>query len=156
KSELLARLLRRLEPAEIAIGVAYLSGHLRQGRIGIGGGAIQSAIAAASVSPRALLTLSDVDQAFESMATIAGKGSTAERVRVLADLLGRATSEERDFLVRLVFGELRQGALIGVMEEALARATGVSLAELRRAGMLSGDLEAVAAAVLSEGRPGLD
>src|ERR671933_780274 len=85
----------------------------------------------------------------------AGPGSQAERRRLLGALLGRAGEAEHRFLVRLLSGDLRQGALAGVMTEAVARAAGLPLAEVRRALMLRGDLGAVAEAALTEGSDGL-
>lgn len=120
KTGALASLLRRLAPEEIDIAVAYLSGHLRQGRIGIGGAAVRGA-RPGSAAEAPSLTLLEVDAIFERIAGISGAGSTAARVGMLSDLLGRATREEQDFLVRLIYGELRQGALAGLMAEALER-----------------------------------
>ena len=154
KISVLGDLLRRLAPEEIDIAVAFLSGHLRQGRIGLGGAALRSAspeTAAAEPS----LTLGEVDASFERIAGTTGSGSTAERGRLLSGLLSRATREEQDFLVRLIFGELRQGALAGLMAEALAAAAEVPADEVRRALMLAGELPEVARAVLTAGRPGL-
>jgi len=92
---------------------------------------------------------------FQRLAGTTGSGSTAERVRLLAGLFSRTTPPEQDFLVRLIFGELRQGALAGLMSEALAAAAQVPAGEVRRALMLAGELPAVARAALTEGRPGL-
>ena len=154
KTGALADLLRRLAPDEIDIAVAFLSGHLRQGRIGLGGAAVRNAMpGSAAAGPS--LTLREVDAAFERIASVSGAGSTAERGRLLSDLLSRATREEQDFLVRLLYGELRQGALAGLMAEALAAAAEVPADEVRRALMLAGGLTEVARAVLTEGRPGL-
>ena len=150
----LAELLRRLDPTEIDVAIAFLSGEPRQGRIGIGPAAIREArSSAASATPT--LQLADVDQAFDRVAGAAGKGSAADRVAVLRELLSRATADEQDFVVRLLFGELRQGALEGVLVEAVARAAGLSSAALRRAVMMAGELAAVARAVLVEGERGL-
>jgi DNA ligase-1 len=104
------------------------------------------------------LELGEVDAAFARIAAAAGAGSTAERVRLLRELLARAAAgggAEAEFLVRLVFGELRQGALAGLMAEALAAAAAIPAGEVRRALMLAGDLPAVAQAALTLGRPGL-
>jgi DNA ligase-1 len=150
----LAELLRRMPPDEVEIGVAFLSGSARQGRIGVGWSAIRearSAPAAETVS----LELRDVDEAFAAIASIAGAGSSREKMRVLRALLGRATGDEQDFLVRLLFGELRQGALEGVLLDAVARASGVASATIRRAAMMAGDLGAVARAALEHGEAGL-
>ncbi|HET8584139.1 MAG TPA: ATP-dependent DNA ligase, partial [Casimicrobiaceae bacterium] len=121
KTSLLAALLRRLAPEEIAIGVAYLSGETRQGRSGVGYALLRDA---ASSHPATVpsLTIADVDAALAEAASMSGSGSRAARTRVLAALLARATSDERDFLFRLVTGELRQGALESLMIDAVAAA----------------------------------
>jgi DNA ligase-1 len=96
-----------------------------------------------------------VDDVFERIAATAGRGSPADRVRMLRELLERATNDEQDFLVRLLFGELRQGALEAVLLEAVARAADVSPVAVRRAVMMAGELASVARAVLVEGEPAL-
>jgi len=146
--------LRRAEPDAIPTAVALLSGEPRQGRIGIGramlGAAMPSATAAA-----ATLILAEVDAALDRIARTTGAGSAADRARLLNELLARATPDEQDFLLRAVLGELRQGAVQGLMTEAVAQAAGVAVDDVRRALMVSGDLGAVALAALTEGRHGL-
>ena len=154
KIEQLATLLRALAPTEIEIAIAFLSGEPRQGRIGIGGSAIRDARPLASAASPTL-QLIEVDEVFERIAAKAGRGSPADRVRMLRELLERATNEEQDFLVRLLFGELRQGALEAVLLEAVARAADVSPGAVRRAVMMAGELPSVARAVLVEGEAGL-
>ncbi len=85
-----------------------------------------------------------MDAAFTRIGSLAGKGSSAERKRLISDLLSAATADEQYFLARLLSGELGQGALDGVMTEAVARAAGVPVAQVRRAVMLRGSLPAVA------------
>ncbi len=155
KIEHLADCLRRLEAREIPVAVAYLCGRLPQGRIGLGGAAIEAAWPGTAAA-EAQLTLAQVDASFERMSRLEGKGSSRQRVACFRDVLGKATSEEQDFLVRLVLGELRQGALEGLVVAALARASATSVEDLRRALTLAGNLEAVAEAVLTEGCVGLD
>jgi DNA ligase 1 len=150
----LADLLRRLGPEEIDPAAAWLSGHLRQGRIGLGGAAVRDA-RPGTLAAEPSLSIGEVDAAFERIASVSGAGSTAERGRLLSGLLSRATQPEQDFLIRLIFGELRQGALAGLMAEALATAADVPADEVRRALMLAGELPVVARAVLTEGRPAL-
>lgn len=150
KTASLAALLGRLAPDEIAVAIAFLSGDTRQGRLGVGPAAIWEARATPPVETPALELL-EVDQVFERLARLSGPGSADERVRLLRSLLGRATAAEQDFLQRLLFGELRQGALEGVLLEAVALAGGVPAAALRRAGMMAGGLAAAAPAVLTGG-----
>ena len=152
KVERLASTLRRLEPAEAPIAVAYLSGQLRQRPIGVGYASMRDL---PPPSESTSLTLREVDAALEAIGLTVGRDSQAERRRQLIGLLGRATRDEQDFLVRLMIGELRQGALEGVMLDALARALGAPLADVRRAVMLRGDLGAVAEAGLRDGPAGL-
>ena len=146
----LADLLARLEPDEIEPTVAYLSGATRQGRIGVGYAAIRSA----SDTPPAespSLEIRELDAAFASLAGLSGKGSAGERARILRSLFSRATRDEQDFLARLLHGELRQGALEGVLLEAIARASSVDAARVRRAAMMAGELGPVARAAFASG-----
>ena len=150
----LATLLQRVTPAEVDIAIAFLSGELRQGRIGIGPSAIRDATPLDGAASPALQLL-DVDESFERIAATTGHGSSGDRVRQLRDLFARATRDEQDFLIRLLFGELRQGALEGVLLEAVARAGNASPAAVRRAVMMAGELAPVARALLIEGASGL-
>jgi ATP-dependent DNA ligase I len=152
KIEALASALRSATPEEAPIVVAYLSGELPQRQIGVGWAALRSAPPPAETST---LTVADVDAAFTRIGALAGKGSTAARKDMVGVLMGMATADEQYFLVRLLSGELRQGALDGVMTEAVARASEVPVADVRRAVMLSGSLPATAAAALGGGREAL-
>lgn len=152
KIDALSSALRSATPDEAPIVVAYLSGELPQRQIGVGWAALRDAPPAAR-SPS--LTVGDVDEAFTRIGAQAGKGSAAERKRLIGELMRAATADEQYFLVRLLSGELRQGALDGVMTEAVARAAEVPVAQVRRAVMLRGSLPAVAGAALSGGSTAL-
>jgi DNA ligase 1 len=150
----LADLLREASPDEAAIAVSWLTGELPQGRVGLGPAAIRAARdAPAAESPQ--LSVHTVDDAFRRIADIAGAGSTRARVHALRELFACATIDEQEFLSRLVYGELRQGALEGVMADAVARATDLPAADVRRATQIAGSLCAVARAALSGGAPAL-
>lgn len=151
----LSACLRRLGLDEITIGVAYLTGDLPQGRIGLGSAALRAARTEGTASSPTL-TLADVDEAFGRIARTKGAGSAAERIATLGELLDRATHDERAFLSRLVLGELRQGALEGVMADAVARAAEIPTPAVRRALMLAGDLSTVANAALTGGAAALE
>jgi len=146
----LADLLRIVPPGELAIVIPFLSGGTRQGRIGIGH-ALLSTLRDAAPADSPSLDLAEVDAIFDRIAAVSGSGSASARAQILRDLLARATRDEQDFLVRLLFGELRQGALEGVLMDAVARASSVPAAQIRRAAMLAGDLAPVARAVLTGG-----
>jgi DNA ligase-1 len=149
KIELLAACLRRLSPPEVAIGVAYLSGRLPQGTVGVGWATLRDLPPPASAPPT--LELLYVDAAIARLASEVGAGAQGRRGDEVARLFSHATESEQRFLRRLLLGELRQGALEGVMVEAVARASDIAPADVRRALMLSGDLGAVAAASISGG-----
>jgi ATP-dependent DNA ligase I len=153
KIDLLATALREAGPLEVPIAVAYLSGELPQRQIGVGWAALRDGFPPAAVPT---LGLAEVDAAFSAIGAVAGKGSAAARKALVGELFGRATSDEQRFLIGLLSGELRQGALEGVMTDAVARAASVPVADVRRAMMLRGSLGAVAAAALAGGSEALD
>jgi len=179
KTALLAALLRRLDPEEIEIAVAFLTGGTRQGRIGLGHATIAKAIERADrvsiPAPSAQtsleeslfpavdapaasgpVTITEADLAFSTIAHLSGSGSAGAREAQLRALFARASHEEREFLWRVLSGELRQGALEGVMHEAIAAASGIDVAAIRRAAMFGGDLGAVARVAMTEGHAGLE
>jgi len=152
KTAALAERLRSLEPDEIEIALPYLSGELRQGRLALGYKTLNPSNAASV----ATLTLGDVDSVFEQLKTTKGRGSASQRAELIEALFSKATAEEQDFLVRLIVGDLRQGALEGVMLEALASASAVPAALVRRAAMIGGGIASVARAALTLGQAGLE
>ncbi|OLC44835.1 MAG: ATP-dependent DNA ligase [Gemmatimonadetes bacterium 13_1_40CM_3_65_8] len=144
KTKLLAELLKQAAPDEIETVIAYLSGTIRQAKVGVGWATLE---AARSSPPReSVLTIQDVDNTLDLVANASGKGSAATKTKLLRELFGRATEQAQDFLFRLLTGELRQGALELIMVEAVAKALELPAADVRRAAMLSGDLGAVAKA----------
>ena len=160
KITLLAEALRRSEPGEVETVVALLSGRTRQGRIGLGPAAVRAALAAAAPAAGASgagaeLSVIEVDRALERLAALGGAGSGGQRTAELAALLRRARRAEAEWLAHVLLGEVRQGALEGLMAEAVAQATGLPIDAVRRAVMLAGDVGEVAAAALARGPAGL-
>ena len=172
KIERIAALLSRVPPGEVTMAVAFLSGELLQGQIGVGYAALGEMLRAAEDvrarggvggsetgapdGPAAALTLTDTDAAFEAIGKVTGPGSQADRRRLLTALFARATEREREFLVRLLAGDLGQGALEGIMTDAVARAAAVPAEQVRRAHQLGGSLPEVAAAALAGEPPPAD
>ena len=150
KSSLLAALLGQLQPGEIEIVVAFLAGQTRQGRIGIGYAALRDALGSSAGAPS--LEVLEVDRTFQSIAAASGSGSQRQRLELIQQMFGRATEPEQRFLTGLLMGELRQGALEGVMLEALAKSSGIAVERVRRAVMVAGNIAVVARAVLRTGR----
>ncbi|WP_334223972.1 ATP-dependent DNA ligase [Thiosocius teredinicola] len=153
KAALLVECLRGLGPEEIRIGVSYLSGHLPQGKIGLGYSLLQKSMSAPA--GEATLSLAETDRRLTDIAGISGTGSQAKRSHLLGELLACATEQEQTFLQHLILGELRQGALEGLMIEAIAKASEQPLKAVRKAAMLSGDLPLVADRAMREGAAGL-
>jgi DNA ligase-1 len=150
----LAALLKQLAPDEVAIAIGFFTGWPRQGRLGAGWSSVSSA-SGQEAAAEPTLELRDVDRAFDELQAVRGKNSATERQRLLNALFARATPDEQQFLRALVIGEVRQGALEGVLLEAVAKAADLPSVRVRRAVMLAGDLGTVAGAVLTEGEAAL-
>ncbi|MFJ3765798.1 ATP-dependent DNA ligase [Streptomyces sp. NPDC090082] len=157
KIALLAGLFAEAGPDESPLVIAYLSGRLPQGRIGVGWSVLKEVVPpAVPPAERPGLTLGQVDEAMGELAAVSGAGARAERTRLVRALLAAATLDEQELLLRLLSGEVRQGALDAVALEGVAQAAGVAAGELRRAVMLEGSLPPVAQAVLAEGASALE
>ena len=130
KTALISELLGRLEPDEVALGVSYLSGELPQGRLGVGYATVHETTA--EPAPSASLSLGDIDQRLGELSRCKGSGSAARRTELLGSLLAASTADEQRFLKRLLVGELRQGALEGVLLEAIAKAANLPADRIRR------------------------
>ena len=153
KVAILAEFLRELDPDEVPIAVGFLSGVPRQGRVGVGYATVYGSESAAAAEPS--LTVADVDRAVTEIQAAKGSGSVALRKQILAELLGRATQPEAEFVRQLFTGGLRQGALAGLMVDAIVKAAEVPAQLARRALMLSGDLTRTAEIAMTEGEAGL-
>src|SRR5262249_17439509 len=154
KTALIAEFLRQTSGRETELAALYLTGALPQGRVGIGYQTVRAAAAEGPASGAPLM-LADVDRIFETVAGDEGAGSTDRKRRALRELLGRADNAERGFLVRVMLGEIRQGGLGGIVEDAIAKAAGLPAAEVRQAAMYWGNLGEVARVALEEGAAGL-
>ncbi len=153
KTAALAGLLARCGPDDVGVVVAHLSGVLPQRRLGVG---FRSLGSLPEPAGEPTLSVGEVDAAFERLARTAGVGSAGARRGELAELMGRATADEQVFLRDLIIGNLRQGALDGVVLKAIATAFGVPEPVVRRAVMLAGYAADVAEIVARDGRPGLE
>jgi DNA ligase-1 len=155
KIRVLADCLRALAPGERETAVAWLSGALAGGKVSLGPAAVYAAKSRSAPAVAASLSLETAASRIEALRALKGKGSAARREEALVELLGAATAPEQQFLTGLLLGELRQGALEGVMADAIAAAADVPPAEVRRAIMLGG-VAPVASAALEAGRAGLE
>lgn len=153
KIRILSETLRRLSPEETRVAVSYLSGQPTQRKLGVGYATAYSVEANPVDEP--ILEVLEVDQVLEEVSETSGAGSVARRFELLSNLIGRATESEQGYLRGLILRNLRQGALQGVMAEAVAAAVDVPAERVRRAAMLEGDLIEVAARALAEGPDGL-
>ncbi len=154
KRDALASLLRQVAPDEIVPTVGFLTGEPRQGRIGVGWRTLQAVERRHADEPT--VAIGELDAALDELALLAGPGSSGRRQQLLADLFARLTPDEASFVVRLLGGELRQGALAGVMTDAIAVAAEVPATVVRRALMLGGRLDSIAHLGLTAGRTGLE
>ncbi len=147
KIDRLAELLAGLGPGEIGPVVGLLTGAPRQGRTGVGWRTI--ADVSSPGAAKASLTVLEVDHAISGLAAAGGAGSGATRQEILDSLLWRATEPEQRLLVGVLLGEVRMGALAGILTDAVARAAGLPVASVRRAVMLSGSLGQMATLALT-------
>lgn len=154
KVRALASTLRALEAEEIEVAVQYLSGDIPQGRFGVSYALLQAASREAP-APDATLTILETDRRLGEIAGIRGTGSSAARATALRELFARATASEQEFLIRLLVGELRQGALAGVMVDAIAAAAELPVGTARRAAMYAKNLGEVARLAMTEGSEAL-
>ncbi|SDH65531.1 DNA ligase-1 [Leifsonia sp. 98AMF] len=138
KVDALAALLADLDPEEIAPAVGFLVGKARQGRVGVGWRGLKGAMG--EPASEASLTVDDLDALLDRLAAVSGSGSAGERNRALRDFTAQATAREQDFIARVLLGEMRTGALEGVLMDAIARAADRPGDSVRRAAMLSGNL----------------
>jgi DNA ligase-1 len=152
KVGLIAGCLKEASPAEVPTVVAYLAGNLPQRGTGVGWASLRD-LPGPVETPT--LSIEEVDARLATIAAVTGTGSQSERALLVSDLFSRATHKEQQLLRGLLTGELRQGALEGVMVDAVANAAGVPLADVRRAAMLRGALGPVAQAALTAGAAGL-
>ncbi|MFE5185866.1 ATP-dependent DNA ligase [Streptomyces sp. NPDC056628] len=148
KIALLAELFRDAEADDVPIVIPYLAGRLPQGRLGVGWKVLSRPVPPAA---EPTLTVHEVDARLTALGKVSGSGSQAERTRLVGELMGAATEDEQRFLLGLITGEVRQGALDAVAVEGLAQATGAPSADVRRAVMLAGSLQGVAQALLADG-----
>ncbi|MFF9127349.1 ATP-dependent DNA ligase [Streptomyces sp. NPDC014889] len=153
KTALLAELFREAGAEDVPVVIPYLAGRLPQGRLGVGWKVLGRRVAPAA---EASLTVREVDARLSELGKVSGPGSQAERSRLVGELMGAATEDEQRFLLGLLTGEVRQGALDAIAVDALAGATGAPPADVRRAVMLAGSLQTVAQALLADGPPALE
>ena len=154
KVALIAALLQQAREREIELLALYLTGTLAQGRIGIGHRGLQAAMPSGPPIGEAL-TLAGLDQTLAGLAKEQGQGSAERRARGLRTLLERAEPAGRQFLFELLTGEVRQGALDGLVLEAIAKASALPAAEVRQASMFAPTIGALARTALEEGSAGL-
>ncbi|MFD9436584.1 ATP-dependent DNA ligase [Streptomyces sp. NPDC060002] len=153
KIALLAGLFRDAEADDVPVVIPYLAGRLPQGRLGIGWKVLSRTVPPAD-GPT--LTVREVDARLTELGRLSGPGSQAERTRLVGELMGAATADEQRFLLGLITGEVRQGALDAIAVEGLAQATGAPATDVRRAVMLAGSLRTVAQALLADGPAALE
>jgi DNA ligase-1 len=154
KIRILADTIRAAHGHETVLAALYLSGSLPQGKIGIGWHLIQQATPEARLAAEPL-RLIEVDKGFERLNGERGTGSTERRIAELKKLFSRASPGERRFLSQLLIGELRQGALEGILLDAIALASGLPPADVRQAFMFAPNIGELAQVALAEGTSGL-
>jgi DNA ligase-1 len=150
KIALLAGVLARSDPGELPAAIGFLCGELRQGRLGLGPRTLQRLCAEPAGTSSAASVL-ELDEVFQALEDLSGKGVASEREQLLAALFARLGDDERQFVVRLILGELRQGALESIVLDALAEAARVSPESIRKAMLFAGNAAEVAVSAFRGG-----
>jgi DNA ligase-1 len=151
KTELLSELLGQLAPAEIVPAIGFLLATPRQGAIGVGWATVARLDASDEEPSPYEPDIRGFDALLSDVMVTVGSGSEAARGAKISRFLANCDDAEEAFVRRVLVGDARQGALAGVMTDAVAKASGVKLAAMRRAVMLRGDLGEAAAIALIEG-----
>ncbi len=149
----LSALLRRVPTDDIAPTVGFLVGRVRQGRVGVGYRTVSALMG--DPADQASITVADLDRLLDLLLATEGVGSSTARTDALRAIARRATAEEQAFITRVLLGEMRTGALEGILVDGIASAAAVPTASVRRAVMLSGDLGGTAQTALTTGETGL-
>jgi DNA ligase-1 len=157
KRRLIAEFLRTLRREEIAPAVLFLTGSIfaeSDGRVlNVGYATVQNArsLALTTPPPTEPLSLLDVQAQLHAIADVHGADATRKRQVLLNGLMARSTPEEREVLLRGLFGEMRIGLNEGGMLDAISEATGIPASDVRSAQMFLGDLGGVAETALFGG-----
>jgi DNA ligase-1 len=102
------------------------------------------------------LTIKHVHSTLQEVSSKTGQGSRRIREQLLEGLVTSMSLIEREFFVRILFGEMRIGVNEGIMLEGIAEASNVSMNSLRRALMITGDIGKVGKIAITQGILGLD
>ena len=162
KTDLIEEFLQKLKEEEISPAVFLILGTIFPASdsraLNVSAAAIQrvTSIIGGSKSDAPPLTILDVHNYFCEIASTSGRGSRQKREDLLASLLSRARARENEYIIKIIFGEMRHGVAEGVMVKAIAQAAGATLKLAQRASMFSGaDLGELAKIALTKGKEGL-
>ncbi len=97
------------------------------------------------------LTITSVYKIFSKIALISGKGSQQKKKDILISLFSQASSLERKFLIRNIFGEMRHGVKEGVMIKAISEASGIDYSIIKRAYMINGNIGEIGKIAIGDG-----
>jgi DNA ligase-1 len=161
KTGLLSSFLRGLEPPEVSPAVLMVVGSIfpefDSRTLEVGWRTMKNVLEGGRQTTLfdEPLTIGHVHDTLTKIAEASGAGSRRVKASLLEGLIARADPSEVEVLVRIIFGEMRIGVNEGMMLEGIAEASDASVALVRRALMLSGDLGEVARLAMESGEEGL-
>ena len=147
KIGIIADFLSKLSDKEAIIGVNYISGRVRQGKLNIAWKDLSELFNSdvrASRSPNVI----QVDKYLEQAQSAAGR----EKIDVLKPLFAQLTTRERKYLISLIVGEVQQGAGEGLVKLAIAKFFGLSDEEIEKAYLQKPDIAELFAFLHSRGK----
>jgi DNA ligase-1 len=148
----LAERLAQARVDELPVVTAYLGGTILQRRTGVGWRGLSSLPAPADEPTVSALELHET---LARLAAMSGTGSQEARADGVRRLFDRLTADEQRWLRSVMTGNVRQGALDALVQEAIAAASGVRLAAVRRAAMLAGGTVPIVVAAMTGGEEAL-
>jgi DNA ligase-1 len=148
----IAERLAQADVDELPVVTAYLGGTILQRRTGVGWRGLSS-LPDPAAEPS--VTALEVHEALDRLAAMAGAGSQELRASGVRHLFAKMTADEQHWLRGVMTGNVRQGALDALVQEAIATAWGLKLTAVRRAAMLAGGTVPIVVAAKTGGEEAL-
>lgn len=147
KVGILADLIKKIPDDELSIGIGLISANIPVGKIGIGWATIRRVIRSKTKSGSQSISLVDLKNLLDKLSEVSGKGSQAEKHRVLSMIYQDLAEDEVFFLSNALLGEIRQGAGEKLILSAIGGAYGVPESELKRAYLYGMDIAEIVLAI---------
>jgi DNA ligase-1 len=151
KIDIIAQYLGKLEREEAEIGISFISGRIRQGRLNLAWKGLSGLLNVGPNLPVKSPSLKEVDVVLSRAQSVRGRS----KVEALRPLFASLSANERKFLVMLILGDIQQGAGEGLVKKALVRFFDAEDSAIEHAHMLIPELGKLFVHLLDKGKVGL-